>query len=107
MSKQLVARALEHLVDGYVLSRAVLDDFGRSLTHISLGAPALAALIRAVDALYPDGYDEVEGFELWCVNGPQCSTCFGSDKGHHSDCKCWNTRVALLALCRDITGEKE
>lgn len=87
MSKELVARALR-----------ALDPYGQG--------DSTANLIRAVDALYPDGYDEVEGFELWCVNGPQCSTCFGSDKGHHSDCKCWNARVALLALCRDILGEK-
>lgn len=96
MSKELVARALTELA---------ID--GEESTAIQRAIDAsIANLIRAVDALYPDGYDEVEGFELWCVNGPQCSTCFGSDKGHHSDCKCWNTRVALLALCRDITGEK-
>ena len=109
MSRQFVARALEHLVDGYVLSRAVLDDFGRSLTHISLGAPALAALIRAVDAQYPEGYDEAEG----CTEFPpgvgrlRCAECRGrGTAGHDPYCRSWNTRVALLALCRDITGEK-
>lgn len=115
MSKELVARALEHLVDGYVLSRAVLDDFDRSLTHISLGAPALAALIRAVDAMYPEGYDEGGGFlgelrdatEFDADTLRICTTCYrNSHEPHGKLCHRWNTRVALLALCRDITGEK-
>lgn len=110
MSRQFVARALEHLVDGYVLSRIVLNEVDMSLTHISLGAPALAALIRAVDAQYPEGYDEAEGLELDYDEGGLCTymvceTC-GQRKTHAPTCRRWNTRVALLALCRDITGEK-
>ena len=109
MSRQFVARALEHLVDGYVLSRIVLNEVDMSLTHISLGAPALAALIRAVDAQYPEGYDEAEGYTSTDSGGDTyCKECLAARdyNGHGNNCHRWNTRVALLALCRDITGEK-
>lgn len=110
MSKQLVARALDRLVDGYVLSRIVLDDFDRPLTHISLGAPALANLIRAVDEQYPEGYDETGGYTSTdSIGHVYCKECLaGRDyNGHGNNCDRWNTRVALLNLCRDILGEKE
>lgn len=111
MSKELVARALEYLVDGYVLSRIVLNEVDMSLTHISLGAPALAALIRAVDDQYGTKYDEQDGFLHGLTNTPYpsdiCTSCYAERQdGHAPDCRRWNTRVALLALCRDILGEK-
>ncbi len=87
MSKQLVARALR-----------ALDPYGQG--------DSTAHLIRAVDAQYPEGYDETGGF-TWESN-TACSYCVGTpDGGHRPHCHRWHTRVALLALCRDITGEKE
>jgi len=90
MSKQLVARALK-----------VLDPYEQG--------DFTAALIRAVDAQYPDGYDENGGFIAHDFGGYLfCADCLGEHrKGHKSNCRRWNTREALLNLCRDITGEQE
>ena len=99
MSKELVARALRELAidneESTPLQRAIDD--------------STAALIRAVDAQYPEGYDENGGFIAHDFGGYLfCAGCLGEHrKGHKPDCDRWNTRVALLALCRDITGEKE
>ena len=93
MSKQLVARALAELSDSRVLIRSKIID------------EPIATLIRAVDEQYPEGYDETGGF-TWESN-TACSYCVGTpDGGHRPHCHRWHTRVALLALCRDITGEK-
>ena len=101
MSKELVARALEILQD---------HNFGAYIGggHREAG-DNLAALIRAVDAQYPEGYDDGGGFIAHDFGGYLfCAGCLGEHrKGHKPDCDRWNTRVALLALCRDITGEKE
>ena len=101
MSKELVARALEILQD---------HNFGAYIGggHREAG-DNLAALIRAVDAQYPEGFDENGGFITHDFGGYLfCAGCLGEHrKGHKPDCHRWHTRVALLALCRDITGEKE
>ena len=97
MSKELVARAL------YVLEEhncGVYIDGG----YREVG-DQLIAHIRAVDAQYPEGYDEEGGLEILEVNGRRCYDCWRTG-GHAPDCHKWNTRVALLALCRDILGEK-
>lgn len=97
MSKELVARALAELSDSRVLIRSKIID------------EPIATLIRAVDAQYGEGYDENGGFIAHDFGGYLfCAGCLGEHrKGHKPDCDRWNTRVALLALCRDITGEKE
>ena len=96
MSKELVARALRELAidneESTPLQRAIDD--------------STAALIRAVDAQYPEGYDEEGGLEILEVNGRRCYDCWRIG-GHAPDCHRWNIRVALLNLCRDILGEKE
>jgi len=96
MSKELVARALR-----------ALDPYGQG--------DSTAALIRAVDAQYGEGYDRHKGLTAvlrdtpgWEIVGRACTACPGTDQIDHSpNCTHWNTRVALLALCRDILGEKE
>lgn len=100
MSKQLVARALRELAidneESTPIQRAIDD--------------STAALIRAVDAQYPEGYDENGGFIAHDFGGYLfCSDCLGRSAydGHRPDCHRWNTRVALLNLCRDILGEQE
>lgn len=98
MSKQLVARALAELSDSRVLIRSKIID------------EPIATLIRAVDEQYPEGYDEAGGFTVFGVWGQpehlKCRDCFGRDEiGHASNCTRWHTRVALLALCRDIVGD--
>jgi len=112
MSKQLVARALELLDKELVFIRA--ESFRNDPMGVTILVTRLddspAALIRAVDAQYPEGYDEAEGLELDYDEGGLCTymvceTC-GQRKTHAPTCHRWNTRVALLALCRDITGEK-
>ena len=104
MSKELVARALAELSDSRVLIRSKIID------------EPIATLIRAVDAQYPEGYDEAGGFlgelrdatEFDADTLRICTTCYrNSHEPHGKLCHRWHTRVALLALCRDITGEKE
>ena len=97
MSKELVARALAELSDSRVLIRSKIID------------EPIATLIRAVDAQYGEGYDENGGFIAHDFGGYLfCAGCLGEHrKGHKPDCDRWNTRVALLALCRDILGEKK
>lgn len=104
MSKELVARALEILQD---------HNFGAYIGggHREAG-DNLAALIRAVDAQYGTKYDEQDGFLRGLTNTPYpsdfCTSCYSERQGGHDpNCRRWNTRVALLALCRDILGEKE
>lgn len=96
MSKELVARALRELAvdneESTPIQRAVDD--------------STAALIRAVDAQYPEGYDEEGGLEILEVDGRRCYDCWRIGS-HEPDCHSWNTRVALLNLCRDILGEQE
>lgn len=92
MSKELVARALR-----------ALDPYGQG--------DSTANLIRAVDAQYPTGWDEEGGFYIpgFGVADPElcCDWCLGyQSNGHAENCQANNTRVALLALCRDILGEK-
>ena len=99
MSKQLVARALAELSDSRVLIRYKIID------------EPIATLIRAVDAQYGTKYDEQDGFLRGLTNTPYpsdfCTSCYAERQdGHAPDCRRWNTRVALLALCRDILGEK-
>ena len=99
MSKQLVARALAELSDSRVLIRSKIID------------EPIAALIRAVDAQYGTKYDEQDGFLRGLTNTPYpsdfCTSCYSERQGGHDpNCRRWNTRVALLALCRDILGEK-
>ena len=111
MSKELVARALELLDKEPVFIRA--ESFRNDPMGVTILVTRLddspAALIRAVDEQYPEGYDEAEG----CTEFPpgvgrlRCAECRGrGTAGHDPYCRSWNTRVALLALCRDITGEK-
>ena len=98
MSKQLVARALAELSDSRVLIRSKIID------------EPIATLIRAVDEQYPEGYDEQEGLDYrFMLDGStRCPECYANPflRKHNPDCHRWNARVALLALCRDITGEK-
>lgn len=107
MSKELVARALELLDKEPVFIRAESfrnDPMGVTILGTRLD-DSTAALIRAVDAQYPEGYDEAGGF-TWESN-TACSYCVGTpDGGHRPHCHRWHTRVAMLALCRDILGEK-
>ena len=96
MSKELVARALAELSESRVLIRSKIID------------EPIAALIRAVDAQYGEEYDGDGGYEsLW--DPPRiCACCWETPiAGHNPKCNRWNTRVALLNLCRDILGEKE
>ena len=93
----LVARALRELAidneESTPIQRAIDD--------------STAALIRAVDEQYPEGYDEIAGFELPCGGDRfRCYDCW-QIVAHEPDCHRWNIRVALLNLCRDILGEKE
>ena len=99
MSKQLVARALERLRELLVHRGLPPDD------------DQLMDLIRAVDAQYGTKYDEQDGFLRGLTNTPYpsdfCTSCYSERQGGHDpNCRRWNTRVALLNLCRDITGEK-
>ena len=105
MSKELVARALERLerdIDDLCLHDRHYEDEAERI-RIQM------ALIRAVDEQYPEGYDETGGYTSTdSIGHVYCKECLaGRDyNGHGNNCDRWNTRVALLALCRDITGEK-
>ena len=103
MSNQLVARALKALQSGRVAYQP------EDCNGLAMIGGQLAELISRIDAQYPEGYDDGGGFIAHDFGGYLfCAGCLGEHrKGHKPDCDRWNTRVALLALCRDITGEKE
>lgn len=104
MSNQLVARALKALQSGRVAYQP------EDCNGLAMIGGQLAELISRIDAQYPEGYDDGGGFIAHDFSGYLfCPYCLGSSAydGHTPDCHHWNTRVALLNLCRDILGEQE
>jgi hypothetical protein len=83
-------------------------------THVGYDCPdlssELADLITAVDALYPEGYDENGGllgnesnYPRTGLSGRFCLHCGNNQKSsHRDDCSQWNARQSLLALCKKI-----